>query len=95
MSYYNHQQAPVVYRPPPTSYPLAEPGQVYPPPLHQSYPPPPPVQGPYIAPPPVAYPMKNGVEAPQHLPETKQRGDGFWKGCCAGLCCCCLLDLCF
>ncbi|PON92684.1 Cysteine-rich transmembrane CYSTM domain containing protein [Trema orientale] len=27
--------------------------------------------------------------------ETKSRGDGFWRGCCAGWCCYCCLDMCF
>ncbi|KAF8412713.1 hypothetical protein HHK36_000682 [Tetracentron sinense] len=61
-----------------------------------AYPPPP--QGPYTAPPPAGYPMQDGHGYPQQAPppvETKDRGDGFWKGCCAALCCCCVLDMCF
>ncbi|KAI4346265.1 hypothetical protein L6164_013331 [Bauhinia variegata] len=27
--------------------------------------------------------------------ETTSKGDGFWRGCCAGLCCACCLDICF
>ncbi|KAG4942740.1 hypothetical protein JHK82_046930 [Glycine max] len=27
--------------------------------------------------------------------ETKFKGDGFWRGCCAGMCCYCCLDVCF
>nr|XP_043611198.1 cysteine-rich and transmembrane domain-containing protein WIH1-like isoform X2 [Erigeron canadensis] len=53
-----------------------------------------------LPPPPAAvgYPVKDGYEASdQNAPphETQSRGDGFWRGCCAGLCCCCLLDICF
>ncbi|PPR80953.1 hypothetical protein GOBAR_AA39756 [Gossypium barbadense] len=40
MSYYNRQQAPVAYPPPPTSYPSAAPGQACPPPMAQPYYPP-------------------------------------------------------
>ncbi|XP_010276158.1 PREDICTED: cysteine-rich and transmembrane domain-containing protein A-like [Nelumbo nucifera] len=72
--------------------------EAYPPP--QSYPPPAegyPYQGPYVVPPPAGYPMKDGHGYPQSASqvETKDRGDGFWKGCCAALCCCCVLDMCF
>ncbi|KAJ1388526.1 Cysteine-rich transmembrane CYSTM domain [Sesbania bispinosa] len=27
--------------------------------------------------------------------ETKFKGSGFWRGCCAGLCCYWCLDICF
>ncbi|WCJ22056.1 Protein CYSTEINE-RICH TRANSMEMBRANE MODULE 4 [Euphorbia peplus] len=27
--------------------------------------------------------------------ETKSKGNGFWRGCCAGWCCYCCLDACF
>ncbi|KAH9673722.1 CYSTM domain-containing protein [Citrus sinensis] len=65
-----------------------------------AYPPPPPstTAGLYVAaPPPAGYPTKDGDHGyAQNAPvETKSRGDGFWKGCCAGLCCCCALDACF
>ncbi|KAE8659607.1 Detected protein of unknown function [Hibiscus syriacus] len=78
MSYYNHQQAPVVYPPPPAA-------QVYPPPQPPQAQPyyPPPVQGPYVVPPPVVYPMKAGAGAPHQRPqpeETKRRGSGFCRG---------------
>ncbi|XP_068655526.1 protein CYSTEINE-RICH TRANSMEMBRANE MODULE 9-like [Aristolochia californica] len=86
MSYDQHQ-APV-YPPPTTAYP--PPAQGYPP---QSYP----AEGypQYVAPPPAGYPMKEGTAYPQQPVETRDRGDGFWKGCCAALCCCCVLDACF
>ncbi|KAK9058267.1 hypothetical protein SSX86_023107 [Deinandra increscens subsp. villosa] len=53
-----------------------------------------------LPPPPAAVgpPVKDGYEASDHNPPdhgTQSRGDGFWKGCCAGMCCCCLLDICF
>ncbi|XP_042506561.1 cysteine-rich and transmembrane domain-containing protein WIH1-like isoform X2 [Macadamia integrifolia] len=80
------QQSAVVYPPPTQSYP----------PLGQGgYP-----QGPYVvAPPPSGYPTKDGYGYgyPQQAaapPETRSKGDGFWKGCCAALCCCCVLDMC-
>ncbi|KAK6916136.1 Cysteine-rich transmembrane CYSTM domain [Dillenia turbinata] len=64
-----------------------------------AYPPPPPASTgapAYVAPPPPGYPLR---EFPQDAPrvpvETKSRGDGFWRGCCAGLCCCCALETCF
>ncbi|XP_014500656.1 cysteine-rich and transmembrane domain-containing protein WIH1 [Vigna radiata var. radiata] len=55
---------------------------------------------PYVsAPPPMGYPSKDepaAVGYPQRVPEeTTSRGDGFWKGCCAALCCCWILDCCF
>ncbi|KAG5000463.1 hypothetical protein AAZX31_08G169200 [Glycine max] len=61
-----------------------------------SYPP-----APYVsAPPPMGYPSKDDPTAvgypQQRVPEeTTSRGDGFWKGCCAALCCCWVLDCCF
>ncbi|KAL4200877.1 hypothetical protein AMTRI_Chr02g255810 [Amborella trichopoda] len=61
------------------------PPQSYPRPPVQAYPPPPP-----------GYPVKDGPSQHPQVPiETKQKGDGFWKGCCAALCCCCVLDACF
>ncbi|XP_031259794.1 cysteine-rich and transmembrane domain-containing protein WIH1-like [Pistacia vera] len=81
MAHYDHQQAPVVYPPPP-----------------HSYPPPQPAEGPYVtAPPPIGYPTKEdaGYTQHHHQPvETRSRGDDFWKGCFAALCCCCVLDVC-
>ncbi|KAK7334982.1 hypothetical protein VNO80_26751 [Phaseolus coccineus] len=56
---------------------------------------------PYVsAPPPMGYPSKDEqttVGYPQQrVPEeTRSKGDGFWKGCCAALCCCWVLDCCF
>ncbi|WCJ39137.1 hypothetical protein M5689_020150 [Euphorbia peplus] len=64
---------------------------VYPPPPI-SYPPAP-QHDLFVAPPPIGYPMKDGNHDQPQVSETKQRG--FGKGCCAGLCCCCLLDACF
>ncbi|PIN12137.1 hypothetical protein CDL12_15252 [Handroanthus impetiginosus] len=67
--------------------------QAYPP-TSTAYPDEP--QGAYIAPPTtVAYPVKDGQQDQIPPAETQSRGDGFWKGCCAGLCCYCLLDACF
>ncbi|XP_030543953.1 protein CYSTEINE-RICH TRANSMEMBRANE MODULE 3 isoform X11 [Rhodamnia argentea] len=51
----------------------------------------------YVAPPPpVGYPTRDGQQAPRNaVPiETKTKGDGFWKGCCAALCCACVLEAC-
>ncbi|XP_042058972.1 cysteine-rich and transmembrane domain-containing protein WIH1-like isoform X2 [Salvia splendens] len=63
--------------------------QAYPPPgTAAAYPVEPP--GGYMAPPPQAGFAVNDPPA-----DTQSRGDGFWRGCCAGLCCCCLLDACF
>ncbi|KAL8506874.1 hypothetical protein ACS0TY_017680 [Phlomoides rotata] len=66
-----------------------QPQVVYPPPGKAEQ------QGGYmVAPPPAAYPTKDGHDQVSP-PNTQSRGDGFWRGCCAGLCCCCLLDACF
>ncbi|XP_024983931.1 cysteine-rich and transmembrane domain-containing protein WIH2-like [Cynara cardunculus var. scolymus] len=46
-----------------------------------------------VPPPAVGSPVKDGQNPPPH--GTQSRGDGFWRGCCAGMCCCCLLDICF
>ncbi|CAK8534763.1 unnamed protein product [Lathyrus sativus] len=44
-------------------------------------------------PPPMGYPTKDDPQ--QTVPvKTTTRGDGFWEGCCAGLCCCCAIDCC-
>nr|GMC47332.1 cysteine-rich and transmembrane domain-containing protein WIH2-like [Ipomoea batatas] len=47
-------------------------------------------------PPPAGYPTPAGDaqvrRGKRH--NTKSRGDGFWKGCCAALCCCWVLDVC-
>ncbi|XP_019056536.1 PREDICTED: cysteine-rich and transmembrane domain-containing protein B-like [Tarenaya hassleriana] len=62
-----------------------------------AYPPPPVSRGPYIEPPPAGYPTVDTYHqtvGPSKV-ETKSRGDGFWKGCFAALCCCCVLDACF
>ncbi|ESW27187.1 hypothetical protein PHAVU_003G181200 [Phaseolus vulgaris] len=46
--------------------------------------------GPYeVPPPPPVITLEDKVE------ETKFKGDGFWRGCCAGICCYCCLDICF
>ncbi|XP_018847905.2 cysteine-rich and transmembrane domain-containing protein WIH2-like [Juglans regia] len=96
MSHYDQQQAPGAYPPPVTAYPPS-----YGPPqavVDQGN-----VQVPnyYVAPPPpIGYPTR-GTDAaagynPQHMPpvETTTRGEGFWKGCVAALCCCWVLDFC-
>ncbi|XAR56884.1 hypothetical protein NMG60_11037517, partial [Bertholletia excelsa] len=54
--------------------------------------------GPYVMPqPPIGYPSKDGNINAQHPTpsNTTSRGDGFLKGCLAGLCCGCCLDMCF
>ncbi|XP_020599917.1 cysteine-rich and transmembrane domain-containing protein A-like [Phalaenopsis equestris] len=80
MSSYS-QGNPQAYPSTPTSYPLQ--GQAYPPTS-------------YVAPPPMGYPTADSSSYSQQVPsDTKNRGDGFWKGCCAALCCCCVLDACF
>ncbi|XVF18285.1 hypothetical protein REPUB_Repub11eG0008000 [Reevesia pubescens] len=53
----------------------------------------------YVAPPPppLGYPTMDGTETyPQHAASVQRqsKGDGFWKGCFAALCCCCVLDAC-
>ncbi|ESQ36390.1 hypothetical protein EUTSA_v10009262mg [Eutrema salsugineum] len=58
--------------------------------------PPPPIStgGPQ---PPIGYPTSDpshGSVAPVKA-ETKSKGDGFFKGCLAAMCCCCALDICF
>ncbi|KAI3826830.1 hypothetical protein L1987_00886 [Smallanthus sonchifolius] len=67
--------------------------------------PPPQVPGKdYVAPTPlplppavVGQPVKDGYESSDQNTHhgTQSRGDGFWRGCCAGMWCCCLLDICF
>ncbi|KAL6144118.1 hypothetical protein ACLB2K_054813 [Fragaria x ananassa] len=57
-------------------------------------------QGPYVqATPPAGYPTLRVEDSDLHQihgrVETKSKGDGFWKGCCGALCCCCMLDACF
>ncbi|XP_019193697.1 PREDICTED: cysteine-rich and transmembrane domain-containing protein B-like isoform X2 [Ipomoea nil] len=57
-------------------------------------------QGGFSAPPPLpppGYPVRDGQgrSEPSVPAQTQSRGDGFWKGCCAGLCCCCALEACF
>ncbi|KAG6627301.1 hypothetical protein CIPAW_15G117700 [Carya illinoinensis] len=55
--------------------------------------------GPYQTQPPGHNLMKDrqghpGKDVPPQG-ETMSRGDGFWRRCCAGLCCYCCLDMCF
>ncbi|XP_028779698.1 cysteine-rich and transmembrane domain-containing protein WIH1-like [Neltuma alba] len=48
--------------------------------------------------PPMGYPSKDNLswDPKQSVPQqTMSRGDGFWEGCCAVFCCCCILDYCF
>ncbi|MQL41497.1 hypothetical protein EI012_26680 [Escherichia coli] len=79
MSQFNNQQ-----EAPAVSYPPS--GQAHP-------------QASYVAaPPPMGYPTKDGPSGypQQSVPDqTTSRGDGFWKGCCAAICCCWVLDCCF
>ncbi|KAI4333337.1 hypothetical protein L6164_018165 [Bauhinia variegata] len=53
-----------------------------------AYPPPPP--------PPVGYPTMDvsGNHQNSSRIETKRRGEGFWKGCVAALCCCWVVEFC-
>nr|GMC53637.1 Elongation factor 2 [Ipomoea batatas] len=46
-------------------------------------------------PPPAGYPTAAGDAQGRgkRRHNTKSRGDGFWKGCCAALCCCWVLDI--
>ncbi|KAJ8528339.1 hypothetical protein K7X08_022031 [Anisodus acutangulus] len=54
------------------------------------------LQGEYVAaPPPAGYPTRDGNGDSSVPTKTQTRGDGFWKGCFAALCCCCVLDACF
>ncbi|KAK6149504.1 hypothetical protein DH2020_017029 [Rehmannia glutinosa] len=81
MNQYDQHQVSVGYPAPPTSYP---------PPATDSY------NGPYVmAPPPIGYPTKEGNHQGDVPVNTTTRGDGFLRGCLAGLCCCCCLDICF
>ncbi|KAK7388816.1 hypothetical protein VNO78_23643 [Psophocarpus tetragonolobus] len=48
--------------------------------------------GPYQVPPP---PPAISITHQDKLPPNKSKGDGFWRGCCAGMCCYCCLDICF
>ncbi|XP_020688205.1 cysteine-rich and transmembrane domain-containing protein WIH1 isoform X1 [Dendrobium catenatum] len=90
MSSYNQQAAPVeVYPPPQTAYPPPGTGLAYSAPPATVQPPA------YSAAPPPGYPVNGAIPYTQQVPvETKQRGDGFWKGCAAALCCCCVLETC-
>ncbi|CAN6834223.1 hypothetical protein Bca4012_033721 [Brassica carinata] len=56
---------------------------------------PPASTSPYLAPPPAGYPTNDTSHATMAPVETKSKGDGFWKGCLAAVCCCCVLDACF
>ncbi|CAG7907697.1 unnamed protein product, partial [Brassica rapa] len=56
---------------------------------------PPASTSPYAAPPPAGYPTNDTSHATMAPVETKSKGDGFWKGCLAAVCCCCVLDACF
>ncbi|XP_051134843.1 protein CYSTEINE-RICH TRANSMEMBRANE MODULE 6-like [Andrographis paniculata] len=61
----------------------------YPPPAGDGY------NSTYVmAPPPMGYPTKDADEQEQVGGRTVSRGDGFWKGCVAALCCCWCLDIC-
>ncbi|GFP97612.1 hypothetical protein PHJA_001905300, partial [Phtheirospermum japonicum] len=53
--------------------------------------------GPHVtAPPPIGYPTKEGKQQQGDGPiETQRKGDGFLRGCLAGLCCWCCLNMCF
>ncbi|XP_023530417.1 cysteine-rich and transmembrane domain-containing protein WIH2-like [Cucurbita pepo subsp. pepo] len=85
MSQYPHQQIPMAYPAPPPSYPAVEE-------VKESN------SGPYVAaPPPVGYPVREGPQYPHQTctPQTQSKGDGFWKGCVAALCCCWVLDCVF
>ncbi|XP_024019159.1 cysteine-rich and transmembrane domain-containing protein WIH1 [Morus notabilis] len=102
----SHQQAPVVYPRPaaeysmppiPPSYPPAAPAQPvvtgYEGHNNNNY------QVPYVAaPPPAGYPTTNyyGRDQTNHVvpAQTNSKGEGFWKGCVAALCCCWVLDVC-
>ncbi|KAK6270335.1 PREDICTED: cysteine-rich and transmembrane domain-containing protein B-like [Theobroma cacao] len=87
MAHYDQQQAPAyprpseVYQPPQQCYPAEKAVE-----MHANAPPP-----------PVGYPTMGGAEYPRHAPpvQTQSKGDDFWKGCFAALCCCCVLDMCF
>ncbi|KAG2679598.1 hypothetical protein I3843_11G058200 [Carya illinoinensis] len=95
MSHHDKQQVPGAYPPPVTAYPpnygypqaVVDQGKVQ-------------VPNYYVAPPPpIGYPTRGTDPAagyPQHMPpvETTTRGEGFWKGCVAALCCCWVLDFC-
>ncbi|XP_073220134.1 protein CYSTEINE-RICH TRANSMEMBRANE MODULE 9-like [Cicer arietinum] len=48
--------------------------------------------GPYPIPPP---PASITHKVPPSCTQTKLKGSGFWRGCCAGWCCYCCLDICF
>ncbi|KAK7330243.1 hypothetical protein VNO77_24431 [Canavalia gladiata] len=50
--------------------------------------------GPYQVPPPTITHDDYSHKVPS-IGENKFKGDGFWRGCCAGLCCYCCLDICF
>ncbi|KAL6277022.1 hypothetical protein ACE6H2_020623 [Prunus campanulata] len=66
-------------------------GAAYPSPPHST------ARGPYyvLASPPAGYPTRDGPNPHGHgAVETKSKGDGLWKGCCAFFCCCCVLDSC-
>ncbi|KAJ7978797.1 Cysteine-rich/transmembrane domain A-like protein [Quillaja saponaria] len=54
------------------------------------------IPNPHPVPPPAVTPFQGG-DPQTELPsgETKSKGDGFWRGCCAGWCCYCCLDMCF
>ncbi|PON77181.1 Cysteine-rich transmembrane CYSTM domain containing protein [Parasponia andersonii] len=53
-------------------------------------------QGPYVAtPPPAGYPTTTNTYSHQSTTTvTNSKGEGFWKGCVAALCCCWVLDFC-
>ncbi|XP_028794343.1 cysteine-rich and transmembrane domain-containing protein WIH2 isoform X3 [Neltuma alba] len=69
------------------AYPPSTPVMAYPPPgqayQHHQTPPP-------------GYPTTvQGVQVSSHItPETNSKGEGFWKGCVAAICCCWVLEFC-
>ncbi|XP_011659032.1 cysteine-rich and transmembrane domain-containing protein WIH2 [Cucumis sativus] len=86
MSQYRNQEISMGYPAPPPSYAAGEQAKEG-------------KSGPYVAaPPPVGYPVRDGPQYPHQTnfdAQTQSRGDGFWKGCCAALCCCWVLDCIF
>ncbi|PKU76791.1 hypothetical protein MA16_Dca001397 [Dendrobium catenatum] len=68
-------EPPKIYPPPQTAYPPPGTGLAYSAPPATVQPPA------YSAAPPPGYPVNGAIPYTQQVPvETKQRGDGFWKG---------------